>query len=102
MEPIFDDVILLLNGGAIDLRQSECGDKCEHCGAEDGTFIIDHSLKMLVKIKLELCGATTMYHWNGTGENPNRPITFCQSCSEAHYDHWDKMWAEYCSSQGYA
>lgn len=89
------------SGEALDLRKYECGDECERCEAKDGEFVIHHLKKDLVKIKLELCNAATMYHWNGTGENPNRPITFCQFCKEEYYDHWNEKWAEYRSSQGF-
>ena len=86
-------------GSAIDTKKYECGSKCECCGAKDGVFVLRAG--DLVKVTLELCGAATACHWDGTGENPNRPITMCQVCSEAYYDHWEEMWAEYWFSQGY-
>ena len=36
----------------------------------------------------------TMYHWDGEGDDPNRPILLCRVCAEAHYEHWDAMWLE--------
>lgn len=42
----------------------------------------------------------TSYHWDGTGEDPNRDVYLCRECVEDHYDYWDSMWAEYQQSMG--
>jgi len=90
----------LVNGIPMDLRHYECGDKCEDCGRGEGSLSINYIENDFVKINLELCTAATHYSWDGTGENPNRPMTLCQYCKEKYYDHWDEMWKEYRFSQG--
>jgi hypothetical protein len=39
--------------------------------------------------------AATAYSWNGEGENPNRDIVLCDTCSADYYEHWEEQWAEY-------
>ena len=95
------DMQVIERGGAVDLRTYECGDECEHCGAREGEHVMNYVEKDLRAVKLELCAAATMYHWDGTGENPNRPLTFCQQCKQDYYDRWEDQWAEYRSSQGF-
>jgi len=96
-----DEMRAMKRGKPLDMRHYEIGKQCEHCEAGDGKFVINNHENDLIKIKLELCTAATSYHWDGTGENPNRPITLCQFCKDEYYDHWDEQWKEYYSSQGY-
>lgn len=37
----------------------------------------------------------TMYHWDGTGEDPNRDPWLCRDCARIHHEHWDEMWDDY-------
>lgn len=45
--------------------------------------------------------ALTAYYWDGTGENPNRDVILCNECYEDYAAHWNAMWKEYYSSQGF-
>lgn len=36
----------------------------------------------------------TNYHWDGEGEDPNRPRRLCRPCAAEHHEHWDEMWAQ--------
>lgn len=58
---------------------------CEMCGAADG-------------VKLE--DSRTLYAWDGTGLDPNRPVNLCRACADQHHACWDSMWADYYSSLG--
>lgn len=44
-------------------------------------------------VKLE--PSRTQYHWDGKGENPNKPVWLCRDCAAEHHAHWDDMWEEY-------
>lgn len=44
--------------------------------------------------------AMTAYYWDGTGENPNAPVTLCKTCMDDYCAYWQSMWDEYHSSQG--
>ena len=39
--------------------------------------------------------AMTAYHWDGTGEDPNRDRWFCLEDKRDYEDYWREMWAEY-------
>lgn len=41
---------------------------------------------------VQLEPSRTAYHWDGKGEDPNRPVALCRPCAEAHHEHWDEMW----------
>lgn len=43
----------------------------------------------------------TAYHWDGTGEDPNRNAVLCDECAAEYKAHWDSMWDNYRSSQGF-
>ena len=44
--------------------------------------------------------AMTAYHWDGNGENPNRPPTLCATCWESYKAYWNEKWAEVRSGTG--
>ena len=54
---------------------------CENCGDQPAV----------------MCQAATAYHWDGTGENPNRDVWLCYDCREDYYGHWNERWEEYYS-----
>ena len=54
--------------------------KCEYCGS---------------RYKTRYERSRTAYHWDGKGEDPNRPVLLCRECAAEHHDHWDGMWDEY-------
>lgn len=35
----------------------------------------------------------TRYHWDGTGEDPNRDQALCRECAVDHHEYWDDMWS---------
>lgn len=37
----------------------------------------------------------TQYHWDGTGEDPNRDRPLCTDHADEHHANWDEQWAEY-------
>ena len=39
--------------------------------------------------------AATAYHWDGKGEDPNRPILLCDNCAEEYYSHYQELWDTY-------
>lgn len=41
--------------------------------------------------------AMTAYHWDGTGKNPNAPVTVCEDHWDEYHDHWKSMWDDYYS-----
>jgi len=43
--------------------------------------------------------ALTRYPWDGTGEDPNRPLDLCFRCSRDYVEHWKNMWGEYASTR---
>ncbi len=57
---------------------------CVHPGCQSGTEVRWESSR-------------TMYHWDGTGEDPNAPLALCRECAEEHHLNWDYTWAEYYS-----
>ena len=36
----------------------------------------------------------TAYHWDGTGQNPNRTPMLCDECAKAYEEYWNEMWAQ--------
>ena len=91
------------------------GTACEHCAAHDDaarqSWAYWHPAEGEVQGLAEL-GATvawvpaapvtegvtwqssrTMYCWDGTGENPNRPVALCPACAADHHERWDDMWS---------
>lgn len=42
--------------------------------------------------------AMTAYHWDGNGENPNRPFMSCELHYQEYHEYWSDMWQEYYSS----
>lgn len=44
--------------------------------------------------------AMTAYHWDGTGKDPNAPVTLCEICMNDYVSRWTAMWDEYYASQG--
>lgn len=44
--------------------------------------------------RAEKRAAMTAYHWDGTGEDPNRPPQLCDECWQGYKAHWTEMWAE--------
>jgi len=50
--------------------------------------------------RLDWRGPWTCYHWDGTGEDPNRKQWFCEPCGLEADDYWGAMWDEYRRSQG--
>lgn len=44
-------------------------------------------------VKME--SGRTAYHWDGEGEDPNRPVALCPECAKFHHEYWDEMWNEY-------
>lgn len=54
---------------------------CEHCGVSND--------------QVEPWPAQTAYHWDGTGEDPNRDVVLCPACHSDYSDHWQEMWNEY-------
>lgn len=56
---------------------------CENCGREDAREV----------------GAMTAYYWDGTGEDPNRPLQLCPECEEEYCEHWTDRWQEYYEGQ---
>lgn len=55
---------------------------CERCEETKGVKIED---------------SRTAYHWDGKGDDPNRPLLLCRSCANEHHAHWDERWDEYYS-----
>ena len=52
--------------------------------------------------RLKLAESCTQYTWDGKWfdpKNPNGPILLCPHCTEAHYEHWEDMWADYYSGR---
>lgn len=35
----------------------------------------------------------TMYHWDGKGKDPNRPVWLCRRCEPEHKEFWKDMWS---------
>lgn len=58
---------------------------CEHCGSF---------------WRLDWRGSHTAYHWDGTGEDPNRDRWYCEPCAGDAAEYWEEMWAEWRFAQG--
>lgn len=43
--------------------------------------------------------AMTHYSWDGSGEDPNRPLILCFRCARDYVEHWTNMWGEYVSTR---
>lgn len=56
---------------------------CEECGFEEG---------------VEAVQAMTAYHWDGEGEDPNRPLDLCKECKDRYVSYWTEMWQQVYSS----
>jgi hypothetical protein len=37
----------------------------------------------------------TAYYWDGTGEDPNRPVALCRDCEPTHREYWKERWDDY-------
>lgn len=71
-----------------------------------GFDAVDRQFKRSEPIKLEClgCGTTegvemrssmTAYHWDGTGEDPNRPWPGCERCGEDYFRDMQAQWDEW-------
>lgn len=49
------------------------------------------------ELALWVTPAMTAYHWEGVGEDPNRPRLLCPYCSEEYRSYWQERWDEYYS-----
>ncbi len=54
---------------------------CDHCGRD---------VEMMVRTPSQ-----TMYHWDGTGEDPNQDFLCCLDCSREYTEQMNSQWAEY-------
>lgn len=53
---------------------------------------------------VEIESGRTAYHYEGPEDvrnDPNRAIGLCRTCAKMHHEHWDAMWEEYRTMQGY-
>ena len=55
---------------------------CEACGAPGARKV----------------GAMTAYHWDGKGEDPNRPLWLCEECADEYVSYWQDRWHDYYES----
>lgn len=95
------------------------GLECEHCAGDDDaarrSWAYLHALdseetRPRVSLPGEPCdtpwvparptvegvswhSSRTMYHWDGKGEDPNRPRALCVTCAIEHHERWDDMWS---------
>jgi hypothetical protein len=60
--------------------------KCEMC---------PHAFHRTTIHGLRCESSRTMYHWDGTGKDPNRSLLLCRQCAILHHDYWDEMWDQY-------
>jgi hypothetical protein len=54
--------------------------RCLNCGSAEG---------------VEMESSRTMYHWEGEGPDPNRPLPLCRECAKEHHENWDDQWSDY-------
>lgn len=47
------------------------------------------------KGEVKLRHAMTAYHWDGTGEDPNRDFYACDDHYEMYREYWQGMWDDY-------